>query len=176
MQRVFLYVRKINFEYHNQPELSIEDFLLKLRKNSDFWRLHLDYCRSGMNNELGVYSHQQNTPHVIKKDNEAIISYPKLIAEDGSIHDIKLELKIEQRNGALYFLADMDNGSTVRINELQYPFFEFERINGNPECDELIIPEGLGRKIKNPHNCAVFAHTEYMASDYKNECLRDILL
>lgn len=161
-------LKETNFKFSSNPVLSIEDFLLKLRKNGDFWRIHLDYCKSGMNNELGVYSHQQKTPEVKKTGNETIISYSGLIAEDRSMHNINLVLKIIQRNGALYFSADMENHSSVRINELQYPFFEFERINEKLEYDEFIVPEGLGRKIINPHDDTACAHTEYMAADYKN--------
>ena len=62
----------------------------------------------------------------------------------------------------------MENNGDVRINELQYPFFEFEKINENSDCDELIVPEGLGRSIKNPHDSVKSAHAEYMAADYKN--------
>ena len=60
------------------------------------------------------------------------------------------------------------NNSNVRINELQYPLFEFEQINENLDLDELILPQGLGNKIKNPHDFIKNRHTEYMAADYKN--------
>ena len=161
-------LNKTYFKFENKPELLIDNFLIKLRENGDFWRMHLDYCKTGMNNELGVYSHQQKAPDVAVTENETVITYPSLIAEDGSVHNIKLILKILQKDGALYFAADMDNNSETRINELQYPLFEFERINGVCENDELVIPEGLGRKIVNPHNFAKCSHTEYMAADYKN--------
>ncbi|MEE0867431.1 MAG: hypothetical protein UIL37_03900, partial [Clostridia bacterium] len=161
-------LNKTNFKFENKPELLIDDFLIKLRKNGDFWRMHLDYCKTGMNNELGVYSHQQKAPDVAVTENETVITYPSLIAEDGSVHNIKLILKILQKDGALYFSADMDNNSETRINELQYPLFEFERINGDCENDELVVPRGLGQKIANPHDYAQKYHTEYMAADYKN--------
>ena len=161
-------LNKTYFKFENKPELLIDNFLIKLRENGDFWRMHLDYCKTGMNNELGVYSHQQKAPDVAVTENETVITYPSLIAEDGSVHNIKLILKILQKDGALYFAADMDNNSETRINELQYPLFEFERINGDCENDELVIPRGLGQKITNPHDFAKKAHTEYMAADYKN--------
>ena len=103
------------FEFTSKPELFVKNFLLKLRENGDFWRMHLDYCKTGMNNELGVYSHMQNTPDVTVTENETVITYPSLIAEDGSKHSIKLILKILQKDGALYFSADMDNNSQTRI-------------------------------------------------------------
>ncbi|MDY3928308.1 MAG: DUF6259 domain-containing protein [Clostridia bacterium] len=160
--------KNINFEFIDNPKLNIDDFCLKLRKNGDFWRMHLDYCQSGMNNELGVYSHQQNTPIVTKEGKDISIIYNNIIAEDGSVHDITLKLKITQKDEALYFSAEMDNCSNVRINELQYPLFEFYQINEDMDNDELIIPDGLGKIVKDPHNAVSYRHSEYMAADYKN--------
>jgi len=156
------------FDLSSNPELLIDGFDCKLRNGSDFWRMHLDYCESGMNNDLGVYSHQQKEPAVVKNDNETVITYSSLIAEDMSVHNITLELKIIHKNEELHFLAKMTNNSSVRINELQYPFFEFTQINGEFESDELILPLGMGIKIPNPHEMVAAQHTEYKAADYKN--------
>ena len=161
-------MKRINLSFVNEPILDIEDFFVKLRKNGDFWRLHLDYCRSGMNKELGVYSHQQKTPQIIKKNGEVSFVYPEIVAEDGSVHNIQLELNCVQTDEGMKFSATMKNNSNVRINELQYPLFEFEQINENLDLDELILPQGLGNKIKNPHDFIKNRHTEYMAADYKN--------
>ena len=84
--------QNIRFDFTGTPALSIDGFDLHLRENSDFWRLHLDYCQSGMNNELGVYSHQQSAPTVLRRENVLTILYNSLVAEDGSVHDISLEL------------------------------------------------------------------------------------
>ena len=94
-------LNKTYFKFENKPELLIDNFLIKLRENGDFWRMHLDYCKTGMNNELGVYSHQQKAPDVAVTENETVITYPSLIAEDGSVHNIKLILKILHKDGAL---------------------------------------------------------------------------
>ncbi len=161
-------MKNIKFDFGTKPVLTIEDFDLKLRKNGDFWRAHLDYQKEGMNHELGIYSHQQNPCEIIKERNEITIIYDSLIAEDKSQHNIKISFKISQADGALHFSANMVNNSNVRLNELQYPFFEFNQINGPLSCDELITPDGLGKKIINPHQNTACAHTEYMAADYKN--------
>lgn len=160
--------KRIQFVYNNKPMLSADGFMPELYENGDFWRMHLDYCEAGRNKELGVYSHHQTDPDVKVTENETVITYHRLVAEDLSVHNIKLVLKILQKNGALYFSAEMDNNSNVRLNELQYPLFEFKKINGNLDEDELVVPDGLGRKIKNPHEAAMREHTEYMAADYKN--------
>ena len=152
----------------DENTISSEDFPLKLRKNGDFWRLHLDYMQSGKNNELGVYSHAQKNPVVKREGNETSVFYNGLIAEDGTEHDVKLTLKITQIDGACYFSAQMQNDGTARINELQYPLLEFDCDEQSDKESKLIIPEGLGRIIDNPHDHAKNFHTEYMSADYKN--------
>ena len=42
------------FDLSNNPELLIDDFDCKVRSGSDFWRMHLDYCESGRNSDLGM--------------------------------------------------------------------------------------------------------------------------
>lgn len=156
------------FDLSDSPKLLIDGFDCKLKSGSDFWRMHLDYCKSGLNNDLGVYSHQQKEPKVVKNGDEITITYSSITAEDMSEHDITLELKIIHKNGALHFSSKMANNSSVRINELQYPFFEFTQLNGELDSDELILPLGMGIKIPNPHKMVAAKHTEYMAADYKN--------
>ncbi|MBE6928782.1 MAG: hypothetical protein E7463_00745 [Ruminococcaceae bacterium] len=160
--------QNIHFDFTGTPILSIDGFDLHLRENSDFWRLHLDYCQSGMNNELGVYSHQQPAPTVLRRENVLTILYNSLVAEDGSVHDISLELQITACGGALHFAASMTNHSSARINELQYPLFEFTRINADFSDDQLVVPQGLGRILPNPHELTRKSHSEYMAADHKN--------
>lgn len=160
--------KEMNFNFDKCLAVSAEGFCPVFRENGDFWRLHLDYCKPGMNNELGVYSHEQSAPEVKVQGNETVFVYPQVIAEDGTVHKIQLELKVKKENGALSFAATMENHSEARINELQYPFFEFDRIGGEWEDDTLFVPMGLGQRIKNPHNYTLEGHWEYMAADYKN--------
>ena len=158
---------RIKIDFVQNLQLSIDGFSVKLSENSDFWRLHLDYCQSGKNNELGVYSKDQNVPAVEREKDKLILTYSPLVAEDKSVHDIMLRLEMDCHNQNIRFSAQITNRAQVRVNELQYPLFEFSRINGDFERDALVLPWGLGRKIKNPHKNAV-SHTEYMAADYKN--------
>ena len=154
-------------DYNGKFTVTAENITPILGENGDFWRLHLDYCRSGRNNELGVYSRDQNEPKVEKNGDTITLTYTSLIAEDKTVHDITLVLTIDNRPDGVHFAARMKNSSEVRINELQYPLFDFERICGELCEDTLVLPYGLGRRIKNPHKNAV-SHTEYMAADYKN--------
>lgn len=134
----------------------------------DFWRLYLDDCRLGGKRELAVYSSEQNPPKVEKAENSIVYHYDSLKAEDGSVHNISLTLTQTLTDGVWRYAATMDNKSDVRLNELQYPFWQFDRINGDFAEDIMYIPEGLGRRVVNPHAYTAAAHTEYMAADYKN--------
>ncbi len=135
---------------------------------SDFWRLHLDFCRAGLNNELGVYSHAQ-TPTVTQEGSKLIFHYADLLAEDGVRYPIGLTLTVEEaEDGALAFAVTVDNRSALRVNELQYPFFSFSRIETKMADDVLYLPRGLGAMIRDPHKATQRSHTEYMAADYKN--------
>ncbi len=136
--------------------------------SGDFWRLYLDDCRLGGKRELAVYSSDQAVPTIEKTGNQIIYTYESLKAEDGSIHNIALTLTQTLVDGVWKYSAAMDNKSEMRLNELQYPFWQFDRINGDFDTDILYIPEGLGRKVVNPHAYTAAAHTEYMAADYKN--------
>lgn len=161
-------MQKINIWFDKALKFSSEGFNPVFRENGDFWRVHLDYGVAGTPRELGVYSHQQDAPEVTDNGSEIIMTYPRLKAEDGSIHEIKLTLSAKIVDNTVVFEADMDNGSGVRLNEIQYPFFDFTSLNGELKDDVLYLPNGLGRRIANPHRHVGYCHSEYMGADYKN--------
>lgn len=152
--------------FNCQKELSAEGFSPIM--SGDFWRVYLDDCRLGGKRELAVYSSDQPQPSVEKTEDRIIYTYPSLKAEDGSTHNIRLTLTQTLVDGIWHYAATMDNQSQARLNELQYPFWQFDRINGSFAEDILYAPEGLGRKIVDPHAYTAAMHTEYMAADYKN--------
>jgi len=155
---------KIPFQY--QEMLTADSFSPAI--SGDFWRIYLDDCRLGGKRELAVYSSDQTMLMVEKKGNQIIYTYESLKAEDGSIHNIGLTLTQTLIDGVWHYAATMDNRSQMRLNELQYPFWQFERINGDFAQDILYVPEGLGSKVVNPHAYTAAFHTEYKAADYKN--------
>lgn len=154
-------------------EIKSADFTPVMHEGGDFWRLHLDHCKYCMNRELGVYSHEQTPVRVESANGKTVIEYDKVVAEDGSVYEIGLTFFIEERDGALYFSAKIKNDADIRVNELQYPFFEFDSINGSFAEDTLYLPNGLGQRVPNVHAYVESNHTEYMAADYKNiwKCL-----
>ena len=121
---------RIKIDFVQNLQLSIDGFSVKLSENSDFWRLHLDYCQSGKNNELGVYSKDQNVPAVEREKDKLILTYSPLVAEDKSVHDIMLRLEMDCHNQNIRFSAQITNRAQVRVNELQYPLFEFCQMAG----------------------------------------------
>ena len=152
--------------FHYQEHLFADGFCPAM--SGDFWRIYLDDQKLGGKRELAVYSSDQAAP-VIRKDGSTIeYSYPSLLAEDGSAHDIRLTLTQRLTDGTWHYSAEMDNHSNVRLNELQYPFWQFDRVNGDFAQDILYVPKGLGHKVVDPHADTAAAHTEYMAADYKN--------
>ena len=156
------------FTFDKTLKIFAEGFNPVYRENGDFWRLHLDYGKAGYPRELGVYSHLQDTPETIKTEDGLRIIYDSVKAEDGSVHDIKLTLEVKNADGMLSFSATMENCSDVRLNELQYPFLDYVSLNGELKDDVLYLPNGLGRRIPDPHRYVGFCHTEYMGADYKN--------
>ena len=161
--------RELSVLFERVLKLEADGFKPVMPESGDFWRVYLDYCQTGKNRELAVYSSDQNAPKVKKTDSGYEIRYDELIAEDGTRHDIALSLfACVQDEGEVSFKFSVENKSSVRVNEVQYPFLEFESINGNLEKDILYLPDGLGRRVVNPHCDTQLAHTEYMAADYKN--------
>lgn len=161
-------MENIKIYFDKTLKFGTQDFNPVFRENGDFWRAHLDYCVTGMPSELGVYSSMQEQPLVDKTENGLVITYPRLKAEDGSVHDITLTLTVENSGETLLFSARMENRGKTRLNELQYPFFDFYSLGSPLKDDVLYLPNGLGRRIPNPHGYVGRCHSEYMAADYKN--------
>lgn len=159
---------KAYFTFDRTLKIFAEGFNPVYRENGDFWRLHLDYGKAGYPRELGVYSHSQKEPVTEKLSDGLRIIYDSLTAEDGSEHDITLTLEVKSVGDMLSFSAAMENRSSVRLNELQYPFLDYVSLNGALKEDVLYLPNGLGRRIPNPHRHVGFCHSEYMGADYKN--------
>ena len=137
-----------------------------MKENGDFWRLHLDECVWGGNREIGVYAHAQRAPEVTETEDEITVFYDGIVDEKGTVHDVKLTLKAKREQGAVRYSALIDNRSLVRVNELQFPLFQVEKLAGELKDDVMVISRGLGQKVKNPHADAMQKHTEYMAADY----------
>lgn len=134
-----------------------------LAKHSDFWRMHLD---DGEFREITVHSGEQRGK-VCEKEGETIITYSEIQAENGKTYDISLNVHIVRKEEGIEYYAEIENHDTVRVNELQLPYLEFERFTCEPEDEVLLLPLGLGAKYKNPREYIQNQHTEYMRADNK---------
>lgn len=155
----------IHFDPLSDIGLCSDGWSAKSRTDHDFWRVFLD---TGENRELSVYSHQQRISDKTESDGSAVYRYNQLVAEDGQIFDITLELKIQEDNGHLVFTSSIENHSQAVLNELQYPFISSDHFGCDPSEEVLYVPQGLGTRIDNLRNCVASMHTEYMAADYKS--------
>lgn len=153
-------------ETYNRASLEYKDSLLKTSIDGDFFRLMFD---DGLQRELTVKAKDQNPPSVSFFEDKLNIEYETLKATDGKIYSVGLLLTIKKDGEGLSFNATVkNNDDRVRVNEVQYPCFSFASLfSENRGSDELLVPEGLGRKIKNPWTYAKEKmHTEYMSADY----------
>ena len=136
---------------------------LSNRETADFWRVMAD---DGYYIEMQIKSSEQSGK-VEKQGNRTVVSYDRLVTDQGRQLDIRLKLTVTDLGDRLVFDSEIDNRDPkARVNELQYPYIELTRIVGEPEKDELIRPRGLGERIVNPRAALESAHTEYMSSDY----------
>ena len=158
----------LEMQFDSRLRISADGFLPLLCEDGDFWRMHLDYQASGLERDLGIYSHSQTPSEVVESDDCMVIKYDSLVDERGAKHEISLTLTVKNCGGVLDFSAEIKNDGCARVNELQYPMFEFKQIKGDLEQDVLYMPKGLGDKVVNPYADTAKAHTEYMAADYKN--------
>ena len=161
-------IMKLNYEIEkNAMRFDAEGVTLDFAEGGDFWRLHLEideYC------ELLVRSAQQTDYTVTKTENETIITYPSLLAENGVRFDCTYEVHIEREKDGLNFYGVFENRHPrLRVNEQQLPFLDIQRFNGDFQQEVLYVPCSLGERIVNPRAFVRnMKHTEYMCADYNN--------
>ena len=161
--------KKIVSAFDRIFSIKADAFSPVMTENGDFFRLYLDYCAPGKNRELAVYGSEQTAPEKKNTPDGYDLIYHTLIAEDGTKHDITLVLSVKtDETGEIHFAFEIQNRSDARVNEIQYPLLDFSKIEGETQNDVMYLPDGLGRKVVNPHLDTQLSHTEYMAADYKN--------
>ncbi len=161
-------IRNLQFDICQNGSFTFwsDEFHPILTGGGDFWRMFLD---NGENREIGVYSSAQIPTHVKKGKDTVTIVYDGVIAEDMQRYDIPFTIYITAVDGVLHFSSDIENRDDIRVNEVQLPFIDFDTISSNTEDEILYVPDGLGRRYKNPRKFVeTNFHTEYMSADYKN--------
>lgn len=116
-------------------------------RESDFWRLILD---DGAKTEIPVYSSMQHGT-VKKKGKGLEIKYDSLISEYGETYPISFSIIVDKEDNLLSFTPTIENRTAdVRVNECFCPLADFTSLVGQKDEDMLYVPDGLGRRIKNP--------------------------
>ena len=135
---------------------------LKATEGGDFWRIIAD---DGYYMEMTVKSSDQKG-RVVRADGVTSIVYDNLVTDTGRSLDATLTLTVKEIAEGLEFSSEIQNRGNVRINELEYPYVDMNKLAGERKNDVLYRPRGLGERIANPWKALESAHTEYMSSDY----------
>lgn len=147
-------------------ELLYKETAMRLNEKAGLFRLFLD---DGLYREQTVFAYEQKVERVESTQNGLAIFYNGLHTSDGRNFNVSIVAYVEREDDKLLFYADVINDDeNVRVNEIQYPYFSFSTLFDEEKVhDELFVPDGLGRRIKNPWNFARDnCHTEYMSADY----------
>lgn len=145
---------RINWSAGGTPLVGTED--------GDFWRIMAD---DGYYIEMTIHSADQSG-HVTTDGDRTVIVYDELVTDAGRKIDARLTLTVTETDEGYTFDAEIENHDDARLNELEYPYIDLNRLVGEREGDVLYRPQGLGERIKNPWRALASAHTEYMSSDY----------
>jgi len=137
----------------------------KSPEKHDFFRVFLD---NGMEREIAVFSKNQRGT-VSGKDDDIVISYTSLTDEFGRSYDINLNIHMKTVGDTMEYYAEVENHSTVNVNEVECPFIQLEVIaDEEPKNDMLYMPFGLGLKFPDPMKWVKNSHTEYVTADYEH--------
>ena len=131
-------------------------------EGGDFWRIMAD---DGYYIEMTVHSADQHGTVTVDGCRTTVV-YDGLVTDLGRKLDVKLTLTITDSGDRYTFDACVENRGDARINELEYPYIDLNRLVGERADDILYRPSGMGERIKNPWRALASAHTEYMSSDY----------
>lgn len=131
-------------------------------EGGDFWRIMAD---DGYYIEMTVHSADQHGTVTVDGSRTTVV-YDGLVTDFGRKLDVKLTLTITDSGDGYTFDACVENRGDARINELEYPYIDLNRLVGERANDILYRPAGMGERIKNPWRALGTAHTEYMSSDY----------
>lgn len=131
----------------------------------DYFRVFLD---NGMEKEIAVFSKEQ-TGKTEGVEDDICITFDTLTDEFGRTYDVRLKLFMKSVGDTMQCYSEIENNSDVRVNEVEFPFIELEKItNENFNEDVYYLSEGLGLRRKNPIAEIRRKHTEYMAGDYEH--------
>ena len=120
----------------------------------------------GNRHEWGIAPEEQ-TASVTKDGSTLVARYDKL-RHAGADHDVKIELRFTIEGSAVACQAQLENRSDLVIEEFWFPWVgPFRSLAKEPADDTLILPDGFGRRVRNPAAYVAQKHTAYMAPDQR---------
>lgn len=131
-------------------------------RDADFWRLILD---DSLRTEIPVVSKDQ-IGKVVEKDGKLIITYDEVKSEYGDTYPISFKLVVEVEDGLLKFTPEVtNNAEKIRVNECFAPMADFTELYGKKSQDVLYLPNGLGKREKNPWSSLKSLTAQYYNHD-----------
>lgn len=104
----------------------------------------------------------------LTKEGGAVVARYSKLRHAGADHDARVELRFSLDGSGIACDAAIENASDLTIEEFWFPWIgPFRGLAKNPEEDRLIIPEGFGRRARNPSAYVARHHTAYMAPDQR---------
>lgn len=162
----FVHAGKLLFEISDtaaDARFSAGEFGCASPAHTDFFRLHLD---DGMQRDLTVHACDQRGV-VSGSDDDLVITYRSLVAEDGTEYPITLQLHMKTVGVTMECYAVVENHADIRVNEVQFPMVPLSFIADRERTrDTLYWPCGLGQRIRNPWAWVQKGHSGYMTADY----------
>jgi len=116
--------------------------------------------------EWGIAPEEQTA--TVTKDGATLVARHGKLRHAGAEHDVCIELRFTLESDGVACEAQIENRSELVIEEFWFPWVgPFRSLASEPEGDTLILPDGFGRRVRNPSAYVAQKHTGYMAPDQK---------
>ncbi len=104
----------------------------------------------------------------VRKDGESLVARYGKLRHKGIDYEATVELRFTLDADKVVCTAQLENRSKLVIEEFWFPWVgPFCSLSASQEEDTLIVPQGFGRRVKNPANYVLQHHTAYMAPDQR---------
>lgn len=120
----------------------------------------------GKRREAGIVPGEQVAR--VTSDGKTIVARYDKLRYGGRDYDARVELSFSLEDEAVACEARIENTSELVIEEFWFPWVgPFYSLGADQAGDTLVLPHGLGRRIKNVASYVEEQHTLYMAPDQK---------
>lgn len=104
----------------------------------------------------------------VTADGAALVARYAKVHHAGAAHDVAIELRFTLEDEAVACEATIRNRSDLVIEEFWFPWVgPFRGLAADPANDTLILPDGFGRRVRDPAAYVAKKHTGYMAPDQR---------